>query len=264
MKGIFKKTVGFLLAAAMAFSSFNAFAYTNSICIEDEWGTGSMVYGTGDPFIMKYNGKYYLYVSTMDNQYGFRVWSSDNMADWKFEGNAGVDEDKDITKGAYAPEVTYWNGTFYLYSATPGGAQHRVFTSKSPTGPFKFVTPITNIIDGNLYIDDNEEATRYFFVAGNACLKYTNLTTSMMKTTSGLTDYPALNICSGWTEGPTLFKRRDKYYMTYTGNHVWSDDYRIEYAVGDTAMSLNEPEENLLLVSSTGKSETCGHCKTGL
>src|SRR5690554_1727829 len=96
-------------------------------------------YGIGDPQILRYNGMYYLYVSTKDAETGIRAWKSEDLIHWEQATGAGlrtgyVSEDP-ITRGAYAPEVFYWNGTFYMYTS-PLGNGHYVLTADSPEGPF--------------------------------------------------------------------------------------------------------------------------------
>ena len=71
-------------------------------------------YGFGDPFVMRYNGRYYLYVSTKDGEVGVQCWTSDNLIEWKYAGLCATDE---RTRGAYAPEVYYYNGYFYMYTS---------------------------------------------------------------------------------------------------------------------------------------------------
>lgn len=239
-------------------------AYQNGTSIENQWANATVEYGVGDPFIMKYNGVYYLYVSSLDGQTGIKVWSSNNMVDWKYEGMCCDTSDTVIT-GAYAPEVTYWNGTFYMYTAAPGGEQHRVLTATSPTGPFvrrgDVLSDPNDFIDGSVYIDDNTGATKYFLHAGGSCIEYSFLNRNML-TGSGKYTMPAATISGMWTEGPSVFKRNGKYYMTYTGNHVCADNYRIEYAVGDSVKNLQEPTENLLLINTEEGITGLGHNST--
>ena len=53
-------------------------------------------YGFGDPFVMRYNGVYYLYVSTKDGSVGIKCWSSTDLVNWKSEGFCTSDK---ITTG---------------------------------------------------------------------------------------------------------------------------------------------------------------------
>lgn len=58
-----------------------------------------------------------------------------------------------------------------------------------------------------------------------------------------------------WTEGPGVFKRNGKYYLIYTGNHVLTNGYRIDYAVntqGPIARYTPQAEQNPILISADG------------
>ena len=70
-------------------------------------------YGFGDPFVMRHNGVYYLYVSTKDGEIGIKCWESYDLINWTYCGLCATDV---RTKGAYAPEVYYYNGYFYMYT----------------------------------------------------------------------------------------------------------------------------------------------------
>ena len=74
--------------------------------IPNQWPS----YGIGDPFVYRFNGKYYLYCSTKDNYVGVRAWVSEDLMDWTPITGEGlktgyVCEDK-TTTSAYAPEGT--------------------------------------------------------------------------------------------------------------------------------------------------------------
>jgi xylan 1,4-beta-xylosidase len=101
---------------------------------------------------MKYNGLFYLYCSTRDDQTGVKVWSSRNLVEWNYEGLCATDP---ITKGAYAPEVIQWGGHFYMYTS-PAGNGHYVLKSNSPAGPFEVVTGNIGLsIDGSVFKEDD-------------------------------------------------------------------------------------------------------------
>lgn len=92
--------------------------YENHIEIEGQWGASAATgedgqYGIGDPFVMRWNGKYYLYPSTSDPCDGIKVFESDDLIHWTYRGMA-VAESEATVHGAYAPEVVYYNGYFYL------------------------------------------------------------------------------------------------------------------------------------------------------
>ncbi len=262
MKKPVKIAAALMLTAALSLSTFTSFAYQNGTSIDNQWASSTVEYGIGDPYIMKYNGMFYLYCSTFDGQMGIKVWSSPDMVNWTYEGLCSSDTDQ-VMKTAYAPEVTYWNGTFYMYTAAPGGDQHRVLTSDSPTGPFvREETPVfsdpEDLIDGSVFIDDDEAATKYFLHAGGSCIEYGILNDNML-TATGKNQISAATVIGHWTEGPSIFKRNGKYYMTYCGNHVLADNYMIEYVAGDSVTSMKEPEENLLLINTEEGITGLGH-----
>lgn len=194
--------------------------YNNPIVIEDVWED----YGIGDPFIMKYNGLYYLYSSTKDGEVGIRAYKSSDLVTWESVGYVSTEGE---TVSAYAPEVIYDNGLFYMVTS-PGGHGHYTLVSKSPEGPFEVVTEnYGRWIDGSLYVD--EDGKMYFSNASPKGIEVSE-TSLGQNFGPGLTTACYLN---HWTEGPMIIKKDGMYYMTYTGNHLDSEGYRVQYAVSD-------------------------------
>ncbi|WP_256256437.1 family 43 glycosylhydrolase [Paenibacillus sp. BC26] len=228
--------------------------YTNALQLEDEWPD----YGIGDPYVMRYNGKYYLYCSTKDFRVGIKAWSSDNLVNWRYEGL--VTEDP-ISEGAYAPEVVYWNGYFYMYTS-PAGKGHYVFRSDSPTGPFTKETDNFGLtIDGSVFIDD--DAKWYFTRAEFGGITGHEMASPLEVELGGT----KLNTSLGhWTEGSMIIKRNGRYFMTYTGNHVFSKGYRINYAVAkDSPLgSYTIPENNPIVISTDNAFNGLGHSSSVL
>ncbi|MFA9464382.1 MAG: glycoside hydrolase family 43 protein [Velocimicrobium sp.] len=172
-----------------------------------------------DPFVLRYNGKYYLYCTNPD----IRCWSSDDLLEWKLEG-ATIDEDEFKDLVPFAPEVIYADGKFYMYTS-PSGFGHYVLASERPTGPFRKISPnVQHAIDGTVFIDD--DGNWYFYWAGDEGIwgcEMKSPTEFGEPVLTGATMY-------GWTEGPLIYKRDGIYYMTYTGNHYLSKGYRINAA----------------------------------
>ncbi len=208
-------------------------------------------YGTGDPYVMRYNGIYYLYMSTRDTEVGVKVFSSKNLVDWNYEGFCTEEK---ITKCAYAPEVVYYNGKFYMYTS-PFGKGHYVLESDSPTGPFKLVTDNMGMsIDGSVFIDD--DGKWYFYHASDTGIKAHEMK-SPTKMDGLQMDVNAF--MNGWTEGPMVIKTDGNYYLTYTGNHVFSKGYRINVGVGKKPTSFKPEEENPVLINTLGETYGIGH-----
>src|SRR5882724_7248658 len=210
------------LVLLFCFSAAHGFAsYTNFLSPSNQ-----AIRGIGDPFIMKYNGVYYLYPSD-GGSIGFQVWSSTDLINWTYGGLIATD---DQAKNGYAPEVKYSNGTFYLYTS-PYGAGHVVYTSSSPTGPFTVVTGNQGQdIDGSPFVDDN--GTWYFLTASGSGIQGCVMTNPLTLGTRSVV--PGCQMSGQWTEGPGVFKRNGVYYMTFTGNNVLSTGYRVDVATNTT------------------------------
>ncbi|MGM9647035.1 MAG: family 43 glycosylhydrolase [Eubacteriales bacterium] len=213
-------------------------------------------YGFGDPFVMRFNGVYYLYVSTKDGNPGIKCWSSTDLIHWTYEKSCTNEK---ISTGAYAPEVYYYNGSFYMYTS-PAGNGHYVLKSDSPTGPFTVITDNMGMsIDGSVFIDNNGKW--YFYTAGGGNIQYYNMTSPSRMT--GGASLANVSVNGGWTEGPMVVYHDGYYYMTYTGNHVLSEAYRIYYAASNKS-PINFPSgaDNPLLVNTSSEMVGIGHSST--
>ena len=103
----------------------------------------------GDPYVLRHNGTYYLYFTSANPEGYPIVYSSSDLLHWKNEGEITKDE-KALC--AFAPEVIYAFGKFYMVTS-PKGRGHYVFISSSPTGPFERITEnIGSMIDGSLFV----------------------------------------------------------------------------------------------------------------
>lgn len=207
----------------------------------------------GDPYMMKYRGYYYLYVSSGDRN--IYCWRSKDLATWSEAYICCTDE---TTSGAYAPEVIYWNGLFYMCTS-PRGTGHYLLTSDSPLGPFVHRTGnLGRDIDGSMFV--NDDGKLYFYHANNEGIRGCTMSTDL--SFGGDVDL-GCRISGQWTEGPCVFKRNGLFYMLYTGNHVWTDGYRIDYAIsnnGPLAGFRPQSDQNPILIDTeTPAHKALGH-----
>ncbi len=223
-------------------------------------------YGVGDPYVLRHNGEYYLYCSTKNAQIGVRAWKSSDLMTWEQVDNGtntlGYVTEDPLTETAYAPEVIYWDGMFYMYTS-PGGGGHYILSSESPVGPFEVVSDnLGESIDGSIFIDDDE--SMYFlraFKTGIRMIDMANPTTLESGTTLDNT------LMGTWSEGPTLINRFGTYYLTYTGTHVISSGYRVNYSTAsviDSRDSFSYGDNNSLLLSTVEGFQGLGHSSTVL
>lgn len=202
-----------------------------------------------DPFIMRYDGWYYLYCTGAVN-----IWRSKDLARWTYVGTANPYNPLPM---AFAPEVYYWNGKFYMYTS-PSGKGHYIYASDRPTGPFTKVTEnLGMVLDGSVFIDD--DGSWYFtHCNGNSGIMGHTMKSPLKIDKAG----KILNAYMGeWTEGPMIIKREGLYYMLYTGTHYKSDGYREKYSVSEEGPlgKYFTPAENPILINNLKKSHALGH-----
>ena len=280
---IFKRLLAFALAAGVMLSvagcggaDFNSpedkdeisytFAqsetYHNGQDIAGQWGVSDVTsggeYGIGDPFVMRYDGQYYMYPSSSmpeNGVAGVKVFSSDDLVNWTYEGFAVEDEDANF---AYAPEVVYYNGWFYLCESK-NGQGHFIYKSQSPVGPFEKITDnFGRNIDGAFWIGDDGQL--YFLYPDNNVMHIAPMDLETMLPGVETTLAGTLN---GWTEGPGFFRRGDMLYMTYTGNAVTSASYRVGYSYQfgtDPEGQFILPDDNIIILQTgPGSFRGLGH-----
>jgi len=126
-----------------------------------------------DPFVLLYEGIYYMYGTRVGmphpdalwgEQTGFDVYKSKDLENWSEAKSVFEFSDSFwATKQAWAPEVHYHNGKFYMLASFRSEERRRAtqaLVSESPEGPFKvFGEPLTptdwECLDGTLYVENN-------------------------------------------------------------------------------------------------------------
>lgn len=211
--------------------------------------TGDSIY-LADPTIFYHEGTYYLYGT--GGRKGFLVYTSPDMKTWK--GPAGVKEgyalfegDAYGTSGFWAPQVFYKDGKFYMaYTANEHIA---IAESDSPLGPFKqqvikAVSGTSRQIDPFVFIDDDGKKYLYHVRVndGNrifiAELKddLSDIKPGTAKECIYATEPWENTAHASWpvTEGPTVLKHKNLYYLFYSANDFRNIDYAVGYATSPT------------------------------
>lgn len=252
--------------------------YQNAMEIEGQWANSAWMpegsdYGIGDPFVMRYNGKYYLYPSTADGRGGIKVYESLDLVNWTYMGFA-VSEDEPTSVGAYAPEVIYYNGYFYMCQSRAGKG-HYIYRSESPTHGFELISTSTladddinkgNLgmgIDGSFYVSDDGRLY-IMHTSKSTGLEFNEITdvNNIIPESIGLTKNLGDANLRGWIEGPGIIRRGDYTYLTYTGNHVISSGYRIAYSYVNNINGLSgftQPYDNVTIMDTDPSHRGLGH-----
>jgi Glycosyl hydrolases family 43/Carbohydrate binding module (family 6) len=175
----------------------------------------------------------------------YHVFSSANLTDWTDHGmiitQNKVPWVKPNSYSMWAPDCIERNGKFYFYFPTSPadtiaygrGFRIGVAISDKPTGPFiPQPEPIKEVrgIDPNVFIDKNGQAYLYWS-AGN--IYGAKLKSNLLELDSAVKTLGELPP-KGLKEGPYLFERNGKYYLTYP--HVENKIERLEYSMGDNPL----------------------------
>lgn len=219
-----------------------------------------------DPFVLKHDGEYFAYCTGQwDDGRVFGVLRSADLVDWTPVGGA-MDELGEPQPFYWAPEVTYWNGTFYLYYSAGNETfmQLRVATSDRPDGGFRDagvrLTKEDFAIDAHVFIDDDGQ--RYLFYATDF-LEYSHIGTGVV--VDRMVDWftlageprPVVRAKYDWqvydpermekggvrwhtVEGPFVLKRKGRYFMMFSGGNWQMPTYGVSFALTSDLSTPNE------------------------
>jgi beta-xylosidase len=231
-----------------------------------------------DPFVWQHEGIYYAIGTGAAEAEGeveaqprvFPLLRSADFVTWEFVGNALLRPDAALGDNFWAPEVAYWDGTFYLYySVGHGDKQHqlRVATSDRPLGPYEDIgKPLLKLetvpfaIDPHPFRDDDGQwylfyARDFLDTTGGARVgtavvvdRLQTMTTlageeqTVLRARSDwqrfLADRPMYDGVYDWhtLEGPCVRKHEGRYYCFYSGGRWETEDYGVDYGVADRVM----------------------------
>ncbi len=237
-----------MLIAASMLGIASAEDYQNPIPVLNDQGEKM---DAADPFVMRFNGKYYLYTTGAEE---IRVYESDDLVHWTFKGHCTRNGEGTI---AFAPEVIYWRGAFYMITS-PYGRGHYIMKSDSPLGPFDRVTENFGYsIDGSLFAADNGKLYMYN-LPGNKSIGIVEIDENTL-TPKGVNKSTGVTL-NHWTEGPGMIRRGEWSYLTFTGNHYLSTGYRIAWASrkSDALGRYTQPKDHTLMINSVFKDSFTG------
>ncbi|HKJ43711.1 MAG TPA: family 43 glycosylhydrolase [Sunxiuqinia sp.] len=226
-------------------------------------------YADPDILYAEKTGNYYLYPTSdgFNNWSGtyFKVFSSDDLVDWKDEGVI-LDLKKDVNwanRNAWAPciiekKIKGKYKYFYYFTAAQ---KIGVAVADNPTGPFvdsgkPLVAERPDAVRGGQEIDPDvftdPKTGKSYFYWGNGHMMGAELNddmTSFKKST-------LMNLTPNHTfrEGTYVFYRKGKYYFMWSEGDTRSTDYRVRYATANSPLGkLHVPENNLVIAKDPTK-----------
>lgn len=237
-----------------------------NIFLEDRIPNQWNQYGIGDPFIYRFNGYYYLLCSTKGTERGVKGWKSLDLMHWEEVQNGVnkkgfvVDPSIDESFDAWASEVYYLDGTFYLV-ASRHGEGHYVYTSTSPEGPFKLISNrIDDSFDGSMFMDIDGKMVMLYRGLGNVYAKY--FSDDMRSVGENIVISNTSLV--GNTEGPEYLVKDGVRYYFYTGNGVTQRAYRVDYSYSpinnNTFQNSPVKQAHNVLLNTDDDFYGLGHC----
>jgi GH43 family beta-xylosidase len=218
--------------------------------------------------------------------------------DWEDLGGGLVPPSRDERVQYWAPEVTYNQGTFFLYYAMgglePEKFELRVATSGLPEGPYRDTgTPLVDCQTNRFTIDPfpfrDDDGQWYLFYARN----FTNYDAQVHPGTAIVVDrlidmtrlaadcHEVVRARYDWTlyqahrrmdvydatfdwhtiEGPCVIKHDGRYYCFYSGSNYQTDRYGVDYVVADNPLGpyMGQGEQPRVLASIPGHVRGPGH-----
>lgn len=208
----------------------------------------------------------------------FLVYQSTDLKNWKGpvgkkNGYALTKGDSFGSKGFWAPQVFRYNNGFYMaYTANEHIA---IAKSTSPLGPFtqKVIDTISGTgkqIDPFVFIDTDGKKYLYHVRLKNgnrlfvAELKedLSDIKPETLKECISATQPWENTQNSEWpvTEGPTVLKHKDLYYLFYSANDFRNPDYAVGYATSQSPFGpwRKSADNPFISRKNTGKNGT-GH-----
>ncbi len=219
-----------------------------------------------DPFVLEFCGEYWAYCTGFwsDNRC-FGILHSSDLVHWEDCGGA-MQPLPDNPPFYWAPEVSYYNGRFYLYYSVGNETlmEIRVAVADYPKGPFvdsgRRLTQEDFAIDAHVFQD--EDGSRYLFYAtdylehshvgtGTAVDRMLDSFTLEGKprpVTRARYDwqvYDPQRIEKGgvrWhtVEGPFVLKHKNLYYQMFSGGNWKNISYGVSYS---TTHTVADPDE---------------------
>lgn len=211
-----------------------------------------------DPFVLLYEGKYYMYCTVendekltdhhsfntaVNKQDGYYVYQSEDLKNWENKGMCLRKEDVMGDKWFWAPEVLHRNGKFYMVYSSEEHIGMAV--ADSPLGPFRQEEKRwlyeEKAIDGHLFVDDDGTVYLYYVRLHNGNQIYVAKMAEDLLSIDTLYEDCLIKAEAEWetkdclvAEGPFVLKHKGFYYLTYSANHTRCQDYAVGVALSQS------------------------------
>lgn len=227
--------------------------FTISVCLSGFTQISNPVFEGwyADPEGIVYDGTCWIYPThsaPYEEQIFFDCFSSTDLVNWtKHERILTSEEVKWANRAMWAPAVLRKDGKYYLFFGANDIHQGQeggigVAVADAPQGPFKDLLGkplIKDVVNGAQPIDQfvflDDDGTYYMYYGGwGHCnmVKLKDDFTGIVPFDDG-TLYKEVTP-EGYTEGPFMFKKDNKYYFMWSEGGWVGPDYAVAYAIADS------------------------------
>ena len=243
--------------------------YTNPIIEfkQSEYGR------TADPYVLRYNDKYYHCYTKPDGVY---ITEADELCDICDGREMKVFSDSEHTAEWYAPELHRIGNKWYIYGAPSidGGEVHSMcvleYDGEIPMGAYEFKGTVRGIegkwsIDGTVF-EHNGVNLFVWADCGNLYISEMDSPFSLKgkaETIARCAEYEFETRCGRIIEGPAVLKRGNKIHIVYSANNSKSDEYCLgilTWCGGDILDSANWIKKDGAVFEKTDDIFGPGHC----
>lgn len=239
-----------------------------AIAVEDHNPVLEGYYADPDVLYSEKTGKYYIYPTSDGfnswSGYYFKVFSSDNLVDWKDEGVIlDLKKEGEVTwanRNAWAPcivekKIDGVYKYFYYYTAAQ---KIGVAVADDPTGPFvdKGEALISErpegvnrgqVIDPDVFTDPNTNKSYLYW--GNGFCVGAELNDDMMSIKKGTETQ--INVDGTYREGTYVIYRNGIYYFMWSQDDTRSPNYCVRYGTATSPLGkLTIPENNVVIAKN--------------
>lgn len=243
-----------------------AFKYS-AVASEDHNPVIDGFYADPDVLYSAKTGKYYIYPTTDGfynwGSYYFKVLSSDNLVDWKDEGQIlNLKTDVSWTdRNAWAPCIIEKkiDGEYRYFFYFTAGQMIGVAVADNPTGPFvDSGAPLINWkpdgitngqeIDPDVFTDP--ETGKSYLYWGNCYMVGVELNNDMISIKKET--ITSMKPDETFREGTYVIYRKGTYYFLWSEDDTRSPNYKVRYATRNSPLGkLTIPENNIVIQKDT-------------
>lgn len=213
-------------------------------------------------------GNFYMVHSTFAFYPGIPIFHSTDLVNWKQIGNI-IDRPDQValaglgsSRGIFAPDISYDDGTFYMTTTLVDGKGNFVMTAKNPAGPWSDPVwlPEVSGIDPGLFFDDNGKSYLVYnseapnnepLYDGHRTIRMIEFDKENLKTigenrilVNGGVDISTKPV---WAEGPRIYKENGYYYLMTAEGGTAVNHSEMIYRTKDINADFIPYEDNPIL-----------------